>query len=174
MWRQYNDYTELATGYFEMFRSVFLRDHYHISILFLFRDMKPIKQMQVIVENTQQKYLLMRQLANDITKTGADAAMMIGESWMAAAESLRPYERPADSPTRTEALTALLVSKHGDPVQCVAMIDRDGDAVSLGDTVITKDGAAFEFAPFYHAWGRPVPPSWITTGATILARAKSG
>ena len=156
-----------------MFRSVFLRDRYHISMLWLFRNMKPIKQMQLVTENTQQKYLIMRQLANEVTKTGADAAMLIGESWMATAESLGPYERPADSPTRREALTAHLVRKRGDPIECIAMIKRDGDEVSLGETVITNGGAAFEFAAFYRAWGRPVPESWIKTGAAIIARAKS-
>jgi hypothetical protein len=171
--QKYKNYSDLVVAYFTMFRSVFLRDRYHISMLWLFRNMKPIKQMQLVTENTQQKYLIMRQLANEVTKTGADAAMLIGESWMATAESLGPYERPADSPTRREALTAHLVRKRGDPIECIAMIKRDGDEVSLGETVITNGGAAFEFAAFYRAWGRPVPESWIKTGAAIIARAKS-
>jgi hypothetical protein len=173
MGRKYDNYDDLICGYFEMFRSVFLKDGYHISMLFLFRDMKPIHQMQIVVENPQQKYLLMRQLAHEVTKTGADAALMIGETWMAKAENLRPYERPADSPTRKEALHALLVRKIGDPVDCVAMINRDGAAVSLTATEVITGGAAFEFAPFYTAWGRPVPPSWIETDAALMARAKT-
>ena len=172
MWQKYNNYEELSAGYFEMFRSVFVRDHYHISMLW-FRNMKPIKQMQIIVENTQQKYLLMRQLANEVTKTGADAAMRVGESWMESAENLRLYERPADSPSRREALRADLVSKHGDPIECIAMINRDGDDVSLEETVINTGGAAFEFAHFYRAWGRSIPHSWIETNIALMARAKS-
>jgi hypothetical protein len=160
-------------GYFEMFRSVFLKDGYHISMMFLLRDMKPIQHIQINVENIQQKYLVMRQLANEVTKTGADAAMAIGEAWMAKAENLRPYERPADSPTRIEALHALLVRKTGDPVDCIAVINRDGEAVSLGETAVSTGRAAFEFAPFYAAWGRPVPSSWIETSAAIMARAKT-
>ncbi len=173
MGRKYDNYDELICGYFKMFRSVFLKDGYHISMLFLFRDMKPIDQMQIIVENPQQKYLLMRQLAHEVTKNGADAAMMIGETWMAKAESLRPYERPADSPTRTEALHALLVRKIGDPVDCIAMISRDGGTVLLGPTEVITGGAAFEFAPFYTAWGRSIPPSWVETAAAVMARAKT-
>jgi hypothetical protein len=68
MGREYKDYSELAAGYFDMFKAVFLKDGYHISMLFLFQGMKPIKQMQMVVKNTQQKYLLMRQLANEVTK----------------------------------------------------------------------------------------------------------
>jgi hypothetical protein len=173
MAREYNNYNELAAIYFEMIRSVFLRDGYHISVLFLFRQMKLIAQpIQINVENVQQKYLIMRHLANEVTKTGADAAMIVSESWMARAESLKPYERPADSPLRKEALTLLLVSKSGDPIDYMALINRDSDGVSLGETVIVSSPAAFEFAPFYHAWGRPVPASWIETSAAIMSRSK--
>jgi hypothetical protein len=172
MTRNYTNYKELAAGYFAMFRSVFLRDRYHISILFLFRNMQPIKHMQIKVENVQQKYLMMRHLAHEVTKTGADAAMLIGEAWIAPARSLRPYERPADSSSRKEALTLLLVSKSGDPVDCMAIINREGEGVSLGETVISTARSAFEFAPFYQAWGRPVPSSWIKMSAAILATQK--
>jgi hypothetical protein len=169
MTRDYKNYKELATGYFEMFRSVFLRDGYHISILFLFRNMKPITQVQIIVENVQQKYLMMRDLAHEVTKTGADAAMLIGEAWMAPAKSLRPYERPATSSSRKEALTLVLVSKSEEPIDCMALISCDGNSVSLGETVISTSRAAFQFAPFYRAWGRAVPRDWIKVSAAILA-----
>jgi hypothetical protein len=155
-----------------MFRAVFLRDRYHVSILFLFRNMQLIKPMQIKVENVQQKYLMMRHLAHEVTKTGADAAMLIGEAWIAPARSLRPYERPADSSSRKEALKLLLVSKSGDPVDCMAIINREGDRVSLGETVISTSRSAFQFAPFYQAWGRPVPSSWIKMSAAILATQK--
>ena len=120
-----------------MIRAVFLKDHYHITMLFLFQNMKLIRQAQIKVENVQQKYLIMRHLANEVTKFGADAAMLVGESWMAPAEILKPYERPADSPLRKEVLTLLLVGKSGDPVDCMAIINRDGNGVSLGETVIS-------------------------------------
>ena len=172
MGRDYKNYEELAAGYFEMIRAVFLKDGYHISILFLFRDMKPIKQTQIRVENVQQKYLIMRHLATEVTKSGADSAMLVGESWMAPASSLKPYERPADSSLRKEALHLLLVRKSGDPVDCIAIINRDGDNVSLEETVISTQHSAFEFAPFYRAWGRPVPASWIAMNAVAMAQAK--
>jgi hypothetical protein len=50
MTRDYKNYEELATGYFEMFRAVFLKDRYQLSILFLFRDMRFIKCVQIKVE----------------------------------------------------------------------------------------------------------------------------
>jgi hypothetical protein len=172
MTRDYTNYEELAAGYFEIFRAVFLRDRHHVSILFLFRNMQLVKPMEIKVENVQQKYLMMRHLAHEVTKTGADAAMLIGEAWIAPARSLRTYERPADSSSRKEALTLRLVSKSGDPVDCRAIINREGDSVSLGETVISTSHSAFEFAPFYRAWGRSVPSSWIKMSAAILATQK--
>jgi hypothetical protein len=100
--------------------------------------------------------------------------MIVGESWMAPAESLRAYERPAESPKRAEVLAASLVNKTGDPIDCMALIHRNGDVVSLGETVINTSGAQFEFAPFYRAWGRSIPPSWIDTSKAVMARARRG
>jgi hypothetical protein len=171
MTRDYKNYEELGAGYFEMFRAVFLKDRYHLSILFLFRNMEVIKCMQIKVENVQQKYMMMRHLAPEVTKTGADAAMLIGEGWMAPTGSIKPYERPVDSPLRKEILHLLLVRKSGDPVDCMAIIKRNGDSVSLGETV-SRPSTAFEFAPFYRAWGRPVPASWIKLNAVVMAQAK--
>jgi hypothetical protein len=46
-------------------------------VIFLFCNIVPIKFIQTNVENVQQKYLLMRQLANEVAKTGA------GPMWIA-------------------------------------------------------------------------------------------
>jgi hypothetical protein len=126
------------------------------------------------VENVQQKYLLMRELANEVVKSGAHAAIIIGEVWTVPADSLRPYERPADSPKRQEALTLSLVTKEGEPIELMAMIERSGNTVSLGQTHIMDKAAPFDFAPFYQAWGRAVPDSWIEMSKAILARGGEG
>jgi hypothetical protein len=91
---------------------------------------------------------------------------------MAPAGSIKPYDRPAASPLRKEILHLLLVRKSGAPVDCMAIINRNGDSMSLGETVMSRQGSAFEFAPFYRAWGRPVPASWIKMNAAVMAQAK--
>jgi hypothetical protein len=172
MGRKYSNYHELAQGYFELIRSVFLKDGHHETILFLFRDTKPLRQIGLEFEDHGQKYLIMRALAGEITKTGADAAMIVGESWSAPAERLRPYERPENSPYRVEFLTADLVSSTGEPISFRAHIARDGEKVSLGQTNADIGVAAFKFAHFYAAWGRPVPKAWIDAADEIMAKAK--
>jgi hypothetical protein len=174
MGRTYKDYNDLGAGYFDLARSTFLRDGHHISILFLFRDRKPVRIIEIRVENVQQKYVLMRELSNEIVKSGADAAIIIGEIWIAAASHLKPYERPADSSARREGLALDLVTKSGEPLSLMAMIVRNGKTVSLDQTQTLNGVAPFEFAPFYQTWGRVVPDAWIELSKTMLARPDSG
>jgi hypothetical protein len=170
--RDYKTDTELVVGYFAVARAMFLRDGYHRSILLLFRDRKVLRPIEIRVENTVQKYVLMRQLADEVTKSGADAVILLGEVWMARADELKPYERPADSPVRTEGLSIDMVSKSGEPLNCFARIVRDGENVSLGDAEMSGITTAFGFAPFYKAWGRPIPQAWSDADRAIFDAAK--
>jgi hypothetical protein len=88
--RSYKTDFELAEGYFTAALAVFLRDGHHRTFLLLFRDRRLIRPMEIRVENAQQKYVLMRQLADEVTKSGADAVVMIGEVWLARADELKP------------------------------------------------------------------------------------
>jgi len=173
MGRDYNTDAELAAGYFAAARALFLRDGHHISILLLFRDRKLVKPIEIKIENVQQKYVLMRQLADQVTKSGADTVILIGEGWKAPANELKAYERPADSPIRTEVLSFDLVSKSGEPLAFLAGIVREGGKVSLGNTEIAGEVASFTFAPFYQAWGRPVPQGWIDISRAIIAASSN-
>jgi hypothetical protein len=111
--------------------------------------------------NQAQKYLLMRRVAHEVTKHGADAVIRLGEVWTAPADSLKPYQHAADSPVREEALVATLVMKRGDPVDFTAAIHREADGLDLGETEVLRSPGLFSFAPVYEAWGRPIPKEWV-------------
>ena len=85
----------------------------------------------------------------------------LGEIWRAPANPLNPYMRAVDSPEREEALVAELVTKNGSPVNFTATIKRDGENITLDETEILRDFAAFLFAPVYEAWGRKIPDQWL-------------
>ena len=102
----------------------------------------------------------MRHLAAEVVRYGADAAISIGEAWMAPLAEITGYQSPSEVPTRKETLGLVMVGKSGEPVQYMAMIERDGENVSLGETFVTRGQPVWEFAPFYQAWGRPIPESW--------------
>jgi hypothetical protein len=159
-WQDYRSNEDMAANLFETVRTVFLKDGYHVPLLFLIKDFKPIKMFATPTESRSQKYLQMRHLATEAVRYGADAAISIGEAWMAPAAELTGYQSPSELPTRKEALGLVLVSKTGEPIQHMAMIERDGDKVSLGGTFITRGQPVWEFASFYQAWERPIPESW--------------
>lgn len=168
MGRDYESEEAIAAAYFELVRSVFLKDGYHLPFLFLFRNRKLVRMFPTSAENQQQKYLLMRSLANEVVRYAADATIMVDESWLAPASDLAPYQRPAELANRKEALVLTLVTKTEEPVQFIAMINRDGDSVTLGKTSISRGGAEFSFAPFYQAWGRPIPEAWLALARSAL------
>jgi hypothetical protein len=145
---------------FDAARMAFLRDGYHLPFLFLLRDYQLVKILVTPIENRAQKYLQMRHLAAEVIKYGADAAISIGEAWMTPLAEIRGYQSPSEVPTRREGLLLVMVGKSGEPVQYWAMIERQGENVSLGETIVTRGQPVWKFAPFYQAWGRPIPESW--------------
>jgi hypothetical protein len=72
---------DVPKNLFEVARMAFLRDGYHLPLLFLLRDHKPVKILYTPTENRAQKYLRMRHLAAEVVRYSADAAIFIGEAW---------------------------------------------------------------------------------------------
>jgi hypothetical protein len=151
---------DIAASLFNTARKVFLKDGYHESIFFLFKERKLVNMFVIRPETRSQKYLLMRKLSHQVTKHGADAVIHLGEMWRAPADSIKPYQHAIDSPVREEALVAELITKHGDPIDFSATISREENALTLGETEVISNPASFSFAPVYEAWGRPIPRQW--------------
>jgi hypothetical protein len=124
-------------------------------------------------ENQGQKYLIMRDVAHEVTKYGADAVIVISEVWTSPFDPQKPYQRAVDSPARVEALVATLATKSGEPIEWAAKICRHGRTLSLGETRVERDGLAFSFASIYEAWGRAVPDDWIKKVKCMLGKPHS-
>lgn len=141
-------------------RKMFSVDGYAISTAFLLIGARPVNMTQMAVQEHGEKYLVMRTLASNVIKYGADGVILIGESWSAPYDPKNPYRRPVDAPEKKEYLSATLVTKAGDPILLHALITRAGDDVTLGDTKTFRNQAQISFAPIYAAWGRAVPDAW--------------
>ena len=151
---------EITTGLFSVARKMFETDGYHRTIFFLISNKKVVDCFEARLESQAEKYLLMRTVAHNVTRHGADAVIELGEVWLAPANSLEPFQRPAESPQREEALVATLVRKHGTPITLFSQICRGDEQVALGETQIHRDEAPFMFSPVYEAWGRSIPTEW--------------
>ena len=163
----------IAANLFRTARTMFLKDGYHRSILFLFRERRPVQILEMRPENQGQKYLIMRDVAHEVTKYGADAVIVISEVWTSPFDPQKPYQRAVNSPARVEALVATLASKSGEPIEWTAKICRNGRTFSLGETRVERDGLAFSFAPIYEAWSRAVPDDWIKKAKCMLRKPHS-
>ncbi len=148
-------------GLFATARKMFAVDGYHQTIAFLMSGARPVNVMSLALQEHGEKYLAMRMLANEVIKYGADGVIIISEVWSAPFDPSNPYRRAADSPEKKEFLSAILATKIGDPVQLLALIERKGDNVTLGDTNTFRNQAQIAFAPVYAAWGREIPDAWI-------------
>jgi hypothetical protein len=151
----------ILNGLFETARKMFLKDERHIFLVILFRRQKPVRFLEMRPEDHAQKYLMFRDLANEVIKVGADAVIAISEAWMAPVDPQKPLLRAEDSPAREEALTATLVRREGTPLHVAAKIHRDDKAVYLDETRVVRDPPLFTFAPVYKVWGRSIPDHWL-------------
>lgn len=142
-------------------RKMFTVDGHHVTIAFLLKGTAIAGMNMLNVEEHGEKYLVMRMLANEVIKHGADAVIIIGEAWLARFDASNPYRRAVDSPEKSEFLTGTLVSKTGDPVQLHAQIIRENNVVTLAETKTFRNQAQIAFAPIYTAWGREIPTAWI-------------
>lgn len=147
-------------------RKMFTIDGHHITIAFLIKGAAMVSMAKLNFEEHGEKYLVMRKLANEVVKHGADAVIIIGEVWSARFDASKPYRRAVDSPEKNEFLSATLVSKRGNPVQLHAQIIRDNTTVTLAETETFRDQAQIAFAPIYTIWGREIPTAWINVLGT--------
>ncbi|MEA1015037.1 hypothetical protein [Sphingosinicella sp. LY1275] len=154
------------TSLFATARKVFAADGYHDTIVFMFADLALVDIRQLSPEEHGQKYLIMRSLANDVVRKGADAVILLTEMWFAPFDPQKPYQRAADAPNRREMLAATLVRKQGEPIELWAEIHREKDEVSVGETIQADEVVLYAFAPVYEAWGRAIPSGGQTPFST--------
>jgi hypothetical protein len=156
-----------ARALFSAARRIFEKDGYHVTIFIFLREGKPAAMPRELrPEEHGHKYIMMRSLAHEARRIGADAVFLIGESWTAPYDPAHPYRRAADSPDRREMLTATVVSRDGEPLQLSAEILRENGKVSLSETREHVAGVQYAFAPFYEVWSKPIPTEWVPAGRT--------
>ena len=142
-------------------RKIFEIDGHHSTILIFLRDGKPATGPYELRPGEHgHKYIMMRKLAHEANRIGADAVALIGEAWAAPYDPSHPYRRAADSSDRYEELTLTVVSKAEEPIYLAAKIERIDKKALLGQTHEHIGGAHFAFAAFYEIWGKPIPREW--------------
>lgn len=164
MYADSGDTHDHARALFAAARRMFEKDGYHITVFIFLRNGKPAAMPHELRPGEHgHKYMMMRTLAHEGKRIGADAAILISESWTAPFDPANPYRRVADAPDRREVLTLTAVSKTGEPLHMQAEILRENGNVTLGETCEHIGGSQYAFASFYEVWGRPIPADWMTS-----------
>lgn len=146
---------EIVEWLFDRARRIFEVDGYHNPMVIFIRKNKIINMLGVGFENRSEKYLMLRHIAKQVEKNGADTMIFINEIWRAKANPDEPFLYPADNPNRTEALALFGCSKNGDLFTRHAQIVRDGDNATLNETEKPDEVTPAElsmFAPVVKVW----------------------
>ena len=77
-------------------RKMFEKDGHHITVAFLLRDGKPVEIRELRPAQHGHKYLMMRELAHEVVRLGADAVILLGETWLAPADPSKPMMRAVE------------------------------------------------------------------------------
>jgi hypothetical protein len=141
----------IARQTFAWTRKVFEVDGYHVPMAFLFKENKPVGQFGLEYENRSDKYLIMRELAVEVERTGADSILHIGEVWMATPAQLPAHGFPSDADDRKEAI-ALAACSRDETFELTAEIRRSDTAVTLGETVEFDLAKSDMFSPIREVW----------------------
>ncbi|ODT72218.1 MAG: hypothetical protein ABS75_05355 [Pelagibacterium sp. SCN 63-23] len=141
-------------------RTLLLRDGFHELMCFLFKERHPVGIITLRPDVHGDKYLMMRGLADEVAKTGADGLILMSETWQAPYDPAKPFARAQDSAQRQEWLTSTLAEKHlGRMKQIGARITRPNGGIALGHTVEIAGGYLASLAPIFAVWGITLPNS---------------
>jgi hypothetical protein len=160
VWDREGDQETVLSSLFRTARTMTEKDGKHVTMVVMLRDNKPVRLAEVEFSDQGAKYVVMRDVANEVTKLVANGVILIGEGWRAVFDADKPYMRAADARDRVEVLHAVLVRRNGEPIELFADFLRQGDQVKLGDTQTVRGGQHYMFAPIYEAWGRTLPSDW--------------
>ncbi len=144
-------FREIILMLFSQAKQVMALDGHHDPIVFLFKENRPAKIIRVGYENRGDKYLIMREVADNVGKLGADSIIHIGEAWTAVSTDIPHMGFAVDSPNRKESLI-LLASSRTENFELTADVIRQGDNVSLGETNLHENGETVMFAPVFKVW----------------------
>lgn len=154
--RASDSFKDLARWSFQMARHVFQIDGHHVPLFIFVQENKPISMMEGHAHDRAEKYLLMRRVAAEVRRLGADAVIAINEAWTASPDPDDPFKYPVDMPDRGELLLLCACSRAGEMFQIRAEITRTEGAPALGETAEQDGGALFMFAPVLEVWGRGI------------------
>jgi hypothetical protein len=148
---------DAAKIYFKTARSVMLRDGYHVSLYVPLKNNRPLDVIVAPPRNRMDKYLIIRDVAHLVRRSGADGLILISEAWTASKDEVPKGQFAADVPSRGESLMLAAVNSAGEQINLSAKVIRKKwrpkKVKELRPTEIEIGTRMVSMAPVLEVWG---------------------
>jgi hypothetical protein len=144
-----------ASVLFEQAKNILQTDGYHLpTVLIGYPDgTKEISQLQM--KNRTEKHLIMRKLAAEIEKAGADSIILIDEAWLSRGRKPPRSGHAVDDPNREEVLQLIAADARGQLFVHTAVFVRDAeDKIRFTEERRTTTDIMNLLQPIKDAWNR--------------------
>lgn len=137
-------------------KQILLKDKYHVPMAFLQLPDGSWQFNTFVIQDQEDKYVLMRQLANEIERTGAEALIDIHEVWYAPADAtLEKGLSASQSPDRREALAITSATAKGEIKSYITPFSRGFfGKITFESTQIMENDQPFYLEPVLAVWRR--------------------
>lgn len=147
----------VAEAFHRLGRKFFAVDGYLVTIAWLLREGRMLRQISMEPEDQREKYLSIESLAEQVESLGADEIVFTTELWEAPALEAgdrRAALRPSERDDRREALGTYALRRNGEFRFWRSSIERDGSDVRLGEITVTEgeENTPFFLAPVIRVW----------------------
>lgn len=153
-WSKKDDIFEIAEWFASRAKKVLAQDKYHSGMVVLQMRDGGLEFMSVNPGDQSENYLMMRQVADQVERTGAKGLIHICESWVASPEeSVARGLRVSEAPNRREALTVTVAAEDGRVKTFITLFSRSDDGeIHLEQTVEVEPGTPYFLEPVRKVW----------------------
>jgi len=150
---------EMARFYFDMAKRVLTTDGYHSQVVILSTKTRCGILMRLEPRNQADKYLMWRDVANEVARINAESLVTICEVWVAPPDPAQPDLRAADSPSRSEGLQLVAANAQGETISIFCPFERKAGKIILGPEREDRDMEMNFLEPVQAVWQRRPPKS---------------
>ncbi len=150
------DVIAASAEWFQHAKRVLATDGYHLTLAILETEDGQGELHFLDIPDRAGLYVLMRQLADQVERTGAVGLIHVAEYWGARAEDLKPGQLPSELPGRKEALQVTAATADGRTrVHSVEVRKNERGEIEFGEEWVTDDPDKLGFLePVRRVWRR--------------------
>lgn len=139
-------------------KRILAKDKHHVRLAFLYDDDNKWRQYYLEATNRQDKYVLMRNLADEVKRIGATAIVEISEVWLMPVAEGALGIFPEQSPNRQEALQISVLKSDGTAQSYTTIFKRNiFGKIIFNDTIMEKTASLYSLGPIMEVWGIRLP-----------------